>query len=1560
MPDRTNSCSLLEGLYRATAALGTAVDATQVGQVLIDFAAGHDVDIARLLLFTEHQDGVPIRLEMREGWTSDGRQFYPYGTELALEAFPLGELLQPDEPAICEDVETDERLGEPLRQVLLSGGTGSLIVLPLTVEDHWLGAVLVGRRKPSTFDPELVWACWILASQAAAALENRQLLADAVERRDRHRLLLDSIRSPVLSLTEDMAILYCNEAYARFVDQPLAELEGQNLLEVFPDFDQRPTYAAYQEVLATGETRLTEGQMGERTVRAHVYRTPWGILAIADDITEQKWSEIERGQLLSDLEEQTRQLQTAAEVSRAAGSILDLEALLRQIVDIVKERSGHYFVSIALVEGDQIAFRHGSTVGDSDRRLSGGAVAIDIQQGQGLIAEAARTGQPVLVEDVLDDPRYLPVEDLPDTRAELAVPIEVKGRVIGTLDVQSDQPSAYDRDDVALLQSLADQVGVVIENARLFEETRKRAEELAGLQQVSLELAQEQQDLETVLETIARRTMSLLSSDGGGVWLWREEDQELELVLDYQVGDTDFSGRRLKPGEGLTGRAFAERKIQTIDDYRSWAGKPSTFQDAPFIAGLAVPMVWQAQAFGALVATRSWEGEPYSSEEQGLAELLAAQAAAVLWNARLFEETQQHLQELTMLSNVSQALAGATLRSDEVAEVVVRQLVDVMGIYEASVSLLDPDGDTMHILADVLRQEGGVRPGVGQESFQLADYPATARVMETLKPLVVHAGDLETDPAELAYLEQARMQTLAIFPLAVKGQAIGILELEEQDQERHFVPEELSLIMTMASQAAVALENAHLFEESQRRAQEMEMINEVGQVVTSMLDLDTLLRQLVDSIKARFGYYFVGVMLTEGHHIIFRDGSTIGDSDVRLPPRSVAMDLRQSSGLVVEAAQTGRPQLAMDVRGDPRYLPISEMPDTRSELDVPIEVRGRVIGVLDVQSTQPNAFDRADVALLQSLTSQAGVAIQNARLFRETESALAETEALYNASRRLGAAGDLQEIVAAVAEGMPIPAINRAVLWFIEYGAGGEAEAFVSQANWYSGEGTPPLPLGTRFSLDQFPAVSLVLSDEPLFSEDIQRAEQVDAATRAAFGQQNAHAIALLPLWIGERQIACLMLVGEDAHHFTEGEMRPYHALARQMAVVVENLRLFEQTERQLADLATIQTTVSQLNAAPTFEDAMDALLPQVSNIVQAEAVSLHLLEGEQLVRAGMYAIVEQEDAQIGDTIHLDDYPLTRWVVESRQALAIKADDPRLQDHARQVFAASGITAAATVPLLGREGVLGTLNLHRRQMGRGFTEREMDLVQTLADQASATLEKNRLLEQVQARAAELAVLNEMSGALTTMLDVESVIENIYRFTSRLMDTTNCYIARYDPEMDMVSFPLAVEHGERVPWRSRQAGQGLTEYVIRSAEPLLIEEDVVGKLEEVGIESIGAMAHSWLGVPLQVGDQVLGVITIQNYTTPRAFGERHRDLLVAIANQAAIALENARLFQQAQTRARQERVLREITTRVRASTDPETIMRTAVRELGATLGRPAFVRLGNVEQLADGHAPETGA
>jgi GAF domain-containing protein len=184
-----------------------------------------------------------------------------------------------------------------------------------------------------------------------------------------------------------------------------------------------------------------------------------------------------------------------------------------------------------------------------------------------------------------------------------------------------------------------------------------------------------------------------------------------------------------------------------------------------------------------------------------------------------------------------------------------------------------------------------------------------------------------------------------------------------------------------------------------------------------------------------------------------------------------------------------------------------------------------------------------------------------------------------------------------------------------------------------------------------------------------------------------------------------------------------------------------------------------------------------------------------------------------------------------------------------------------------------------------------------------------------------------------------------------MDTTNFYVALYEPQRDAVSFPLYAE-GERTRRVGpRQTGKGLTEYVIRTREPLLIEENISARVEELGCDLIGQEALSWLGVPMMIGERVIGVVAVQSYTTARLYDEHDRDLLNAVASQAAIAIENARLFEQAQAHAERERLVRTITDRVRQSTDREAIMRTTLQELGQMLGASrSIVRLGTQEQL----------
>lgn len=180
---------------------------------------------------------------------------------------------------------------------------------------------------------------------------------------------------------------------------------------------------------------------------------------------------------------------------------------------------------------------------------------------------------------------------------------------------------------------------------------------------------------------------------------------------------------------------------------------------------------------------------------------------------------------------------------------------------------------------------------------------------------------------------------------------------------------------------------------------------------------------------------------------------------------------------------------------------------------------------------------------------------------------------------------------------------------------------------------------------------------------------------------------------------------------------------------------------------------------------------------------------------------------------------------------------------------------------------------------------------------SQMLTQNALKRRIQ----ELAGLQAVGQTLSTSLDLNQVLESIYHEVSKLMPTVNFFVALYHPDTDEVSFPLAYDRGKKVSWTTRAAGKGVTEYILTTQKPLLMENNVKATIESFGLTQYGEEAISWLGVPILAGDQSLGVIAVQSYTLPnqipQLFDQSHQVILSTIADQASVAIQNARLYAQ---------------------------------------------------------------
>ena len=414
-----------------------------------------------------------------------------------------------------------------------------------------------------------------------------------------------------------------------------------------------------------------------------------------------------------------------------------------------------------------------------------------------------------------------------------------------------------------------------------------------------------------------------------------------------------------------------------------------------------------------------------------------------------------------------------------------------------------------------------------------------------------------------------------------------------------------------------------------------------------------------------------------------------------------------------------------------------------------------------------------------------------------------------------------------------------------------------------------------------------------------------------------------LPLTAREQVIGALDLQGTLATAITDEDLAILGTLADQVAILIENARLFAQ-QSKLA------------------EDNQILLQRAESAIADLDELT-HRLTGERWEKylADQNDELVFEDVRPGAPIGRSDLPEIDQAVEKRE-LVVSAD--------------SGHQTLA-LPIILRGQVIGAIGLEEDQPGQGWAEDGTALMREVAERVSLALDNAQLFEEARIRADELAVLNELGQAFNARLDVDQVLAQVYAGLSRLIDTTNFYIALYDPETHTLSFPVNVSESIiDSDITTMSADEGLTGYVLRTRTSLLLKDDVRQWQKQMGMETVGQVAMSWLGVPMLTGGQIIGVMTVQNYETPNVYDEHDRDLLAAFANQTAIAIQNARLFEHTQRTVEYEQTLRQITARIRSSNNPETIMRTAIRELGTTLGRQTFIRLGDAEQLSRPPAP----
>jgi diguanylate cyclase (GGDEF)-like protein len=487
----------------------------------------------------------------------------------------------------------------------------------------------------------------------------------------------------------------------------------------------------------------------------------------------------------------------------------DRQELFRTIVDETRRALRVDYVTIRILRDDRLHVAASAGVPDDV------AAALPVLgAGEGWVAEVLRTGRAAWWSDTRTDRRYGSnrYEGIIEFAGDLIAPVTHHDRVIGALSAVTREPREWTDGDVAFITTLATHAGIALTNAELFEQTEARAAQLAVLQAVSGRLSRAT-SVEAVGRAVVEETRRIIDYHNARVYLIEAPDQVVPIAFEGRVGayeQVDFDLLRCRFGEGFTGWVAQHGEPLLINDANSDPrGQTIVGTEDVDESMLVVPMRHDAVTVG--VITLSKLGlDGFDGDDLRLLAILADHAATAVETARLLTRSQQLALELRRLLDMSGELSES-LDPRQVANLMAGHLARAMSADECAISYWDRRANRVESLG-YYPPEHEIEP-----YFDVAGFPETLRVLEQQETVIIDADDPAADPAEVALLSRDGIRMLVMLPLVAKGQSIGLVELFSK-AEAHWDDQRLEVARTMANEAAMALENARLYEDARKRA----------------------------------------------------------------------------------------------------------------------------------------------------------------------------------------------------------------------------------------------------------------------------------------------------------------------------------------------------------------------------------------------------------------------------------------------------------------------------------------------------------------------------------------------------------------------------------------------------------------------------------------------------------------------------------------------------------------------------------------------------------------------
>jgi GAF domain-containing protein len=1237
-----------------------------------------------------------------------------------------------------------------------------------------------------------------------------------------------------------------------------------------------------------------------------------------------------------DLDDALQQLSATSEVlSIIRQSPADAQPVLDAIVQSASRLCGAVFGVVYLYDDDQLRIAATNNFTPAATIHLNQLQRLKRPERSHLGGRAVLDRKIIHVPDVLEDREYSRELALAGgLRAVLAIPLMREGIPIGALTVSKAEPVPFSERQIQLLKIFSDQAVIAIENTRLLNELRQRTDDLSeslerqtATSDVLKVISSSPGDLQPVFDAMIDKARALCDAPYGNMMI-RERERFRAIAAQAPAPFAEIVRRgfephpnsplgRLKSGESFIHIAdLAEAARLVPDDPIPRAavelGRVRTV--------LMVPLIKDDSWLGVFTLWRP-EVRPFSDKQIAVVQNFAAQAIIAIENTRLLNELRQRttdltesLEQQTGTAEVLKVISSSPGKLEPVFESLLANAKHLCGAKFGNLWLRE--GDALRTVAmhgatpeysEARRQAPLTRPAADTRLGRVLKTKQTVQI-----PDIREVPGYVANPVQAPIVQLAGARTMLSVPMLKEEELLGVIEIY-RTEVNPFTKKQVELLQNFAAQAVIAIENTRLLNELRESLQQQTATADVLKVISrSTFDLTMVLDTLVNS-AARL------CRAEKGNIALLRDDVVDYVAQVGFPPdflrymQSLRLKVQRGS-ISGRAALDGKIVHVPDVLADPEYvlLDAQKVGGFRTALGVPLMREGTPIGTMFLSRATVEPFTQQQIELVTTFADQAVIAIENARLLNELRESLQQQTAtseildvISNSPTDSQPAFDA--IVRSGLKLFPDAAIMIGLLDGDVVRAAAIADADPAGAEALRAR--TPLPLSREFITS-----AAILDQREIDLPDVREAPEELAAGARNFLASGYRAQTVVPMVRGEAAIGTVNVVRRRPGPLSDKQRELLRIFANQAVIAIENTRLFNELRESLQQ-QTATADVLKVISRSTFnlQVVLDTLVESATRLCEAQDGFIFLPDGDVFRPAARFGFTPEHHKLVEtNPLAIDRGTVCgRAVVEGRVVhVSDVLADPDYTRHDVQKIA--GYRAALGVPLLREGKVIGVIFLSRTKPQQ-FTDKQVELVTTFADQAVLAIENVRLFDEVQARTRELSqsvgelrALGEVGQAINSTLDVETVLTTIVAKAVQLSGTEAGTIYTFDESRQ--EFRLRATHGmdEMMITAIQDRGIGIGETVIGKAAAERTPVQIADTLKDPSLVLdiiMQAGFRALLAVPLLRSDQIVGALIVRR-KEPGEFPEHTVKLLQTFADQSVLTIQNARLFREIEDKSRQ--------------------------------------------------------